>query len=165
LSPLDKLRFRRAEATAPEPGMVRAEDLSRTRRAAAGDGSPETAGASYADPALVTRRERLAERLTLMQLELGGAFYEMAIRDHVQMDALLARAAELQEVDAELAHVDELLTSGRQSPGGVCSKCQSPHARGAAYCWNCGASLAPADAGSARTTELDAVDEADAPEA
>jgi hypothetical protein len=118
--------------------MVRAEELARVRRSA-----PPAAGeaATAPDPALATRRERLAERLTLMQLELGGVFYEMSTRDHVQMDVLLARAAELQRVDAELAHVDELLASGHGSAGGVCSHCQAPHARGAAYCWQCGGSL------------------------
>ena len=37
-----------------------------------------------------------------MQADLGGAFYEMAIRDHVRMDVLTRKAAELQRVDAEL---------------------------------------------------------------
>jgi hypothetical protein len=137
LSPLERLWTRRREA-GPEPGMVRAEDLPRTRR----ESVPvaEVAGPG-ADPALTARRERLAERLTLMQLELGGVFYEMAIRDHVQMEVLLARAAALQKVDTELAHVDELLVSGRSAAAGVCSACQATHARGAAFCWQCGASL------------------------
>ncbi|MEA2463564.1 MAG: hypothetical protein QOJ98_1311, partial [Acidobacteriota bacterium] len=68
MSPLQKFRDRvRARDTAPEPGMVRAEDVARTRRSVGGE--PAEAGAG-ADPALVARRERLAERLTLMQLEL-----------------------------------------------------------------------------------------------
>ena len=37
-----------------------------------------------------------------MQSELGGLFYEMAIRDHVRMDVLIDKAAALQRVDAEL---------------------------------------------------------------
>ena len=40
-------------------------------------------------------RERLTERFALMQSELGGVFYEMAIRDHVKMDVLIDRAAAL----------------------------------------------------------------------
>ena len=44
---------------------------------------------------LVAQRERLTERFALMQSELGGLFYEMAIRDHVQMDVLIAKAAAL----------------------------------------------------------------------
>jgi len=38
----------------------------------------------------VAERDRLTERFALMQSELGGLFYEMAIRDHVQMDVLIA---------------------------------------------------------------------------
>jgi hypothetical protein len=143
LSALSRLRPRRND-NAPEPGMVKAEDLAKTRRAASAE-TVEPSGQAP-DSALVARRERLAERLTLMQLELGGAFYEMATRDHVQMDALMARAAELQAVDAELAHVDDLLASGRRGVGGMCATCQAPHARGAAFCWQCGASLEPAGA-------------------
>jgi hypothetical protein len=138
--------------------MVKAEDLPKTRRAVAGDSS--AAAGPPADAGLVARRERLVERLALMQLELGGAFYEMARRDHVQMDALMTRAADLQAVDAELAHVDDLLASGRQAAGGMCANCQAPHARGAAFCWQCGASLEPASSGEAGTRELGA----DAPE-
>ena len=49
-----------------------------------------------------------------MQSELGGLFYEMAIRDHVQMDVLIEKAAALQRVDAELAQLEHLATSGRR---------------------------------------------------
>jgi hypothetical protein len=124
--------------------MVRAEDAGRRQTAAPAAG--DDAGGQDRD--LLARRERLAERLTMMQLELGGAFYEMAIRDHVNMDALIARAAALQQVDGELAHVDQLLESGRGSAAGSCPSCQAPHARGAAFCWQCGAAL-EADAPSA----------------
>ena len=58
---------------------------------------------------LVIQRERLTERFALMQSELGGLFYEMAIRDHVRMDVLIDKAAALQRVDAELAQVEHLL--------------------------------------------------------
>jgi hypothetical protein len=51
---------------------------------------------------LLARRERLTERFTLMQADLGGVFYEMAIRDHVRMEVLTQKAAELQrELRAE----------------------------------------------------------------
>jgi hypothetical protein len=66
------------------------------------------------DPELVAERERLTERFAVMQSELGGLFYEMAIREHVQMDVLTARAAELQRVDAELTQVETMLEE--QSP-------------------------------------------------
>lgn len=58
---------------------------------------------------LEAQRAHLTERFALMQSELGGLFYEMAIRDHVQMDVLVERAAALQRVDAELAEVEQVL--------------------------------------------------------
>jgi hypothetical protein len=58
---------------------------------------------------LVTQRDRLLEKFTIMQADLGGAFYEMAIRDHVRMDVLTRKAAELQRVDAELLAADRLI--------------------------------------------------------
>jgi hypothetical protein len=58
---------------------------------------------------LVAQRDRLLEKLTIMQTDLGGAFYEMAIRDHVRMDVLTRKAAELQRVDAELLAVERML--------------------------------------------------------
>jgi hypothetical protein len=94
------------------------------------------------DGDLAARRERLAERLTAMQLELGGLVYEMLIRDHVRMDVLVARAAELQQVDGELAHVDTLLEAGHGTAAGSCPSCEAPYARGAAFCWQCGSTLA-----------------------
>jgi hypothetical protein len=90
---------------------------------------------------LVTQRERLTERFALMQSELGGLFYEMAIRDHVRMDVLIDKAAALQRVDAELAQVEHLLDEGHHSAGGRCPSCGAPHARGAAFCSQCAASL------------------------
>ena len=131
------MRLRRTR-TAPLPGMVEAEELPRARRAAA----VATAGPEVApDPALLARRERLAERLTTLQLELGGLYYEMAIRDHVVPEVLNERAARLQQVDAELAHVDALIQSGGSAAAGSCPSCHAPHARGAAFCWQCGTTL------------------------
>src|SRR5258706_1112672 len=51
---------------------------------------------------LIAERDRLVEKFTVMQADLGGAFYEMAIRDHVKMDVLTRKAAELQRLDIEL---------------------------------------------------------------
>lgn len=91
---------------------------------------------------LVAERDRLTEQFALMQSELGGLFYEMAVRDHVQLDVLVARAAELQRVDARLAQVELLLRSGREDAlGGNCRECGTPFPRGAAYCSQCGAAL------------------------
>lgn len=62
---------------------------------------------------LVAERERLTERFALMQSELGGLFYEMAIRDHVRLDLLTAKAAALQKVDIELGRVEEQLAASQ----------------------------------------------------
>ncbi len=58
---------------------------------------------------LVAERERLTERFVLMQSELGGLFYEMAIRDHLELELLLVRAAELQRLEGELREIDQRL--------------------------------------------------------
>jgi len=58
---------------------------------------------------LRAHRDRLLEKFTIMQADLGGAFYEMAIRDHVRLDVLTKKAAELQRVDAELREADRML--------------------------------------------------------
>jgi hypothetical protein len=58
---------------------------------------------------LFAQRDRLLEKFTIMQADLGGAFYEMAIRDHVRMDVLTRKAAELQRVDAELLTAERML--------------------------------------------------------
>ena len=88
------------------------------------------------DPELIAQRDRLTERFALMQSELGGLFYEMAIRDHVRMDVLIERAAALQRVDTELAQLEHLLHAGG-ALGGHCPACGAAHARGAAYCPQC----------------------------
>ena len=72
-----------------------------------------------------------------MQSELGGLFYEMAIRDHVRMDVLIAKAAELQRVDAELGQVEHLLRGDGGAIGGHCPQCATAYARGAAFCSQC----------------------------
>jgi hypothetical protein len=98
---------------------------------------PQAEPARAPDPHLTTERDRLTERFALMQSELGGLFYEMAIRDHVQLEVLTRKAAELQRVDAELAQVERLLADGEAVLGGHCEKCGAPHARGAAFCAQC----------------------------
>jgi hypothetical protein len=62
---------------------------------------------------LAAERDRLTERFVLMQSELGGLFYEMAIRDHLQLDLLVERAAAMQRVDAELERLAQQLASER----------------------------------------------------
>jgi hypothetical protein len=102
----------------------------------------------------VRRREALAEQVADMQWDLGGLAYEMAIRDHFRLDVLVARAAALQERDAELAEVERLLALDEGGSAGSCPQCAAPHSRGAVYCWQCGATLierSPSRATSAAT--------------
>jgi hypothetical protein len=93
--------------------------------------------ASQPDPELLAQRERLTERFALLQSELGGLFYEMAIRDSIQMDILIAKAAELQRLDGELGALEQLVESGGRAVGGHCPKCGSLYAPGAAFCSQC----------------------------
>jgi len=114
--------------------------LRRPGPAAAAAVSP-TAGSEAPSPELLAQRERLTERFALMQSELGGLFYEMAIRDHVQMDVLITKAAALQRVDTELAQLEHLLHDAGGVIGGQCPSCGAAHARGAAFCSQCATPL------------------------
>jgi hypothetical protein len=110
------------------------------RRGSAVPASPAVVETSPG-PDLLAQRERLTERFALMQSELGGLFYEMAIRDHVQMDVLIGKAAALQRVDSELAQLEHLMHEGSAAIGGQCPSCGATYARGAAFCAQCAASL------------------------
>jgi hypothetical protein len=112
--------------------------LARRSDPSTGGGAASRAGP---DPELMAQRERLTERFALMQSELGGLFYEMAIRDHVRMEVLIEKAAALQRVDTELAQLEHLLSDGDGVIGGHCPSCSTPHARGAAFCSQCAAPL------------------------
>jgi hypothetical protein len=91
--------------------------------------------------ALRRRRDELAEEVAEGQWDLGGLAYEMAIRDHIRVDVLVRRAAQLQERDAELAEVERLLRLEESASAGACPTCAAPHSRGALFCWQCGATL------------------------
>jgi hypothetical protein len=93
------------------------------------------------DPALAAERDRLTERFTVMQAELGGLFYEMAIRDHMRMEILMGRAAALQRIDSELAQVEHLIADEDAGIGGHCPACGLVYARGAAFCSQCAEAL------------------------
>jgi hypothetical protein len=95
---------------------------------------------------LVAQRNRLLEKFTIMQADLGGAFYEMAIRDHVRLDVLTRKAAELQRVDAELLAVERLLELERSDAAGACPSCGSPFGPAVRFCAQCGHTLVPAGA-------------------
>ncbi len=81
-----------------------------------------------------------------MQADLGGAFYEMAIRDHVRMDVLTRKAAELQRVDAELLAVERMLELQEVDAAGLCPSCGSPYGAAVRFCPQCGQSLVAAEA-------------------
>ncbi len=105
---------------------------------------PGPRSAPSKDGELAAQRDRLIERFAIMQCELGGLFYEMAIRDHVRMDVLIERAAALQRLDAELGQIERMLETGASAAGGTCPSCGSIYARGAAFCAQCAHPLAGA---------------------
>jgi hypothetical protein len=90
---------------------------------------------------LAQRREDLARRFAELQWDLGGIVYEMAIRDHFRVDLVSAQAAKLQAVDAELAEAERLLKLEDAGAAGTCPACGALHARGAAFCSQCGNTL------------------------
>jgi hypothetical protein len=98
---------------------------------------------------LVQRRDRLAAQLIDLQWDLGGIVYEMAIRDHFRLDLLNRKAAELQQVDAELAEAERMLRLDQAAAAGACGECGALYARGAVFCWQCGKDLMPRSAGTA----------------
>ncbi|MDO8211060.1 hypothetical protein [Conexibacter sp. CPCC 206217] len=102
----------------PPAGLVPADKLAAQARRDAAK-APKAAPAGASDPELAARRDRLVERFTLMQADLGGVLYEMVIRDHVRMDVLTRKAAELQRVDAELAQVQRALRGEPGALGGL----------------------------------------------
>ena len=108
--------------------------LKRTRPAAADEAAEPRPSA---DPELLAQRDRLTERFAIMQSELGGLFYEMAIRDHVRMEVLIPKAAELQRLDAELGQLEQMIESGAPAAGGECPSCSAVYPRGAAFCGQC----------------------------
>jgi hypothetical protein len=102
---------------------------------------------------LIDQRDRMLEKFTVMQADIGGAFYEMAIRDHVRLDVLTRKAAELQRVDAELTALERLLEIETSDAAGHCPTCGSPFGHGVRFCDQCGSSLsAPAEAAPVAAT-------------
>jgi hypothetical protein len=90
---------------------------------------------------LRAQRDRLLEKFTIMQADLGGAFYEMAIRDHMRMDVLTRKAAELQRVDAELLALERTLELQRSDAAGLCPSCAAPYGPADRFCPQCAHSL------------------------
>jgi hypothetical protein len=109
-------------------------------------GKPKPAEQAPENKELRAQRDRLLEKFTVMQADLGGAFYEMAIRDHVRLDVLTRRAAELQRVDAELLAVERQLEIERTDAAGHCPACNSPFGSADRFCPQCGSSLVATEA-------------------
>ena len=140
------LPWRKDDAAAKAP-VAKAAAVAKPPAAAAKPGGPEPKPEESAE--LIAQRDRLLEKFTVMQADLGGAFYEMAIRDHVRMDVLTRKAAELQRVDAELLSVERVLELQREDAAGLCPSCGAPFAPGVRFCAQCGNPLLPAEALSA----------------
>jgi hypothetical protein len=102
---------------------------------------PPGSGGALDESDLAKRRAALAERFAELQWDLGGIAYEMASRDHFRLEVLVARSAELQEVEAELAEAERLLRLEEAGAAGACPSCGSLYARGAVFCWHCGLRL------------------------
>ena len=90
---------------------------------------------------LAQRRDELTAQFAELQCDLGGLTYEMAIRNHIRVEVLVAKAAILQDVDAELSEVERILHMEETGTAGACATCGSPHSSGAVYCWQCGQPL------------------------
>ena len=133
----------------------RLRDIVPSRRNGQPQGAPPAAPAAPARPQasgappyaenlvvdLARRRDQLVARVAELQWDLGGLAYEMAIRNHVQVDVLVKRAAALQDADAELNEVERLVRMEETGTAGSCSSCGAPHSTGATFCWQCGQPL------------------------
>jgi hypothetical protein len=115
--------------------------LSRPSRPSHNGKAAKKGGPAHANRELIAERDRLLEKFTVMQADLGGAFYEMAIRDHVKMDVLTRKAAELQRLDIELGEIEDALQLQRSESTGVCANCGTEHQPGARFCSSCGEEL------------------------
>jgi hypothetical protein len=130
----------------PIPGR-RKSDLAPPRPKSAEVGAKEAELKEEESAELIAQRDRLLEKFTVMQADLGGAFYEMAIRDHVRLDVLTRKAAELQRVDAELLAVERTLELERSDAAGLCPSCGAPYAPAVHFCAQCGTPLMHSEAG------------------
>ena len=133
----DRIRRRSPGSKGDLPeGMVPADKLAAQARRGA-PAAPPPPG----HPDLLAQRERLVERFAAMQSDLGGVYYEMAIRDHVRLDVLTGKAAELQRVDAELAEVERALRGDDGPAAGACPSCGAAHGLDSRFCSRCGFAL------------------------
>jgi hypothetical protein len=135
--PIPAVRLHAPKIKAPkiQPPKLSRPSRNGSARAAKKNGKPEP------NRELIAERDRLLEKFTVMQADLGGAFYEMAIRDHVKMDVLTRKAAELQRLDVELGEIEEALELERSDSTGTCANCGTEYQPGARFCSSCGEEL------------------------
>jgi type IV secretory pathway VirB10-like protein len=129
----------------PFPGR-RKDDVAAPKKPTVEDAAKEAELKEEESAELIGQRDRLLEKFTVMQADLGGAFYEMAIRDHVRLDVLTRKAAELQRVDAELLAVERVLELERADAAGLCPGCGAPYGHAVRFCAQCGTPLVPTEA-------------------
>ena len=132
----------------PLPGRRKGDGASKSKPQTPADKAKEAERKEEESAELIGQRDRLLEKFTVMQADLGGAFYEMAIRDHVRLDVLTRKAAELQRVDAELLSVERLLELERADAAGLCPGCGAPYGHAVRFCAQCGTPLVPTEAGA-----------------
>jgi|GEM_PF-901399 hypothetical protein len=129
----------------PSSNGAAKEDTSWAFASSNASHSSKAGAAPPADPErivdLTRRRDQLIARVAELQWDLGGLVYEMATRDRIRVDVLVRRAAELQELDAQLAEVERILRTEQTGAAGTCAACGAPHSSGAVYCWQCGQPL------------------------
>lgn len=110
-----------------------------------GRGPAKPGDQATVDSALTAKRDRLVEKFTAHQLDLGGVLYEMAIRDSVVMPVLLERAAAMQAVESDLkaaqAAVDTAQAALAAASGRTCAACSAVSTDGGKFCSSCGAQL------------------------
>ncbi|HEX4306294.1 MAG TPA: hypothetical protein VHZ54_09675 [Solirubrobacterales bacterium] len=131
----------------PFPGRRKGDGVPKPKESSE-DAAKEAERKEEESAELIAQRDRLLEKFTVMQADLGGAFYEMAIRDHVRLDVLTRKAAELQRVDAELLAVERVLELERADAAGLCPGCGAPYGHAVRFCAQCGTPLVPTEAGA-----------------
>jgi hypothetical protein len=129
----------------PRPG--------RSKPSANGNGAAPATPLQSRDQELVVdlerRRDQLVAKVAELQWDLGGLVYEMAVRNRIEVEVLVKRAAALQDADAELSEVERIVRMEQTGTAGTCGSCGAPHSTGATFCWQCGQPLlqqVPSDA-------------------
>ena len=125
----------RAQAPAQAPATTRGSVPSQARPA------QRVQETTVADSELSRRRQDLAAEYARLHWDLAGLTYEMAIRDHFRLDLLVRHAARLQQVDADLGAIEQMLRLEQAGAAGECPSCRALYPRGAVFCSQCGADL------------------------